>query len=144
MAYINIGRQLLIAWVIPILGGVLQYVRFKEQDQRLANILLTGSFGIPVFLAGGVLGARIEQQIGVIITTAVFGTAGVILVLQEVFKENPYRELLWACYLYLPGAIYLYYGSLKDQPRLRRAVGTFLKESVVLIVIASLILGTAV
>ena len=123
MAYLQIGRWLLLSWAIPVVGGVIGYWRVREQDRRLAQILLVGTFGLPTLFAGTALGYMIMPVAGA--AGAVLAAVTVSLLATHVLKENPYRRLIWACYLYLPAALYLYMGSYKDQPRLRRAIKTF-------------------
>lgn len=123
MAYLRIGRWLLLAWAVPVIGGSIGYWKTGEQDKRLAQTLAAGTFGIPVIAAGGIIGYQVSTP-AALAGAALAGITAPLLLLQ-VIDENPYRKLLWACYLSLPGALYLYVGPYKEQPRLRRAAKTF-------------------
>ncbi len=141
MAYLQIGRWLLLSWAVPLLGGAVGYWKTKTQDKRLAHVLIIGTFSIPVLVTGAVLGYQITP-VASIVGAALAGIVVPLLVTRYIIAENPYRNLLWAAYCCIPGALYLYLGPYREQPRLRRAVKTFVIGSVVVTVLLLLLSPT--
>lgn len=140
MAERRIGRWLLVAVFAPVIGGIIGYWRFRNDDARLAAVLLAGTFAVPVLLIGMIVPGRL-LSVPPLFAVLAGGLAavGVAALLNRVFAENPYHLLLWACYGFLPGVIYLYYGPYSDQPRLRRAVKRFAIESMVAAILLMLL-----
>lgn len=139
MVYRRIDRWLLLSVFVPILGGILGYWQLRNEDSRLATLLLAGTFAIPVWMIGGFSGYAAGG-------TAALGVAGGIVaaiatgaILVWASNENPYHRLLWAAYFSIFGALYLYYGPYEEQPRLRRAAKKFAVRTAVVVLLALLL-----
>lgn len=125
MTYARVGRWLFLSWFVPLIGGVIGYWKFRNDDSRLAKLLLAGTFAFPVADITAFVLISNGVDIALALLAAIVAPVFVGAALYYLLRENPYSKLLFASYMYLPGVVYLYYGPFKEQPRLRRAAKNF-------------------
>jgi len=147
----RIWTSFFLSLLLPIVGGLIVYLRKRREDNDLAKINLFVSILHPIilgyligFLIGVIFGLTgfdsSSNYLFIYITSILLAVLFNWFLIKNTFRQNQYRYFLPACYFYFLGAIYAYYGPYRDNKYLRKEMGNF-SLSLILLIIIPVIIG---
>ena len=130
---------LVVSHLIPVVGGVYEYFKFKESHPEMSKIFKFGTFGVPV-------GVLVDQALSLGSLGGYWSSTlvllGVAFVIKKVFlKQNKYADIIWISYTALPGFVYAYYFKYSDKHGVRYLIYHSTLRTIAYAVMIGLLLG---
>jgi len=130
---------LIVSHLIPVLGGLYEYLKFNDSHPEMSEIFKFGAFGTPIGLTVGFILSTVNLSSYWVLITVLFGVAFVI---KKLFlRENKYADFIWISYTGLFGFVYAYYFKYKQDHGKRYLIYHFTFRTLAYAIMIGLILG---
>lgn len=130
-------NPLIFSYLIPVAGGVYEYINWRDSRPEVAKLFLYGTLGIPLSL--GAISILSVMGMGDYYFPLAFQLGVALVVERTALRENSYSKLIWIYYAWIPGWIAAHALSPDDGHQM--LMKHFVLKSIAYAIIAGLILG---
>lgn len=130
---------LVVSHLVPVIGGLYEYLNFRDSNPQMSKIFLYSTFGVPIV-------TLIDQMLLAVdfggYWVSMSGLFLVALIIRKlVLADNKYGDIIWISYTGIFGFIYAYYFSYADDQGIRYLIYHFTLRTIAYSIMIGLLLG---